>query len=524
MDATDTPLLMAIDQGTTSTRVCVFDRSGGLVSMAQRKHQQITPADGFVEHDPFEIYAMIQLLLTDVARDFLRLGLHISSIKACGISCQRETFVVWDRETGLPLHNAIVWLDTRSADIVSGLQGEHEARIRSKTGLPLSTYFSGTKLRWLYENDPVIQRAFDERSCYVGTMDSWIIYNITAQEQCPRFPPTDEGDVPEWMQHYRHVTDVTNAARTLLFDVRTNAWDPELCALFKVPMECLPTVLPCSGTLFGEIKSGLFRGIPIAGVAGDQSASLFGHMCYQPGSCKCTFGTGAFLLQNIGPEFALNDGGALTTIGYQIGGARPVYCLEGSVAIAGAALEWLARIGVLPSLAQVDEMIGEVIGDKSTVTFVPAFNGLFCPHWRADARGTILGISTYTNAGHIVRAAVEAIALQVFDLLECFATGGSYASGLCVDGGVVNSRLFTQILSNLCDVTVARTAMLESSALGAALLAGLTVGIYRGEADILQTIRNPTTDVAPSMAPAERREVLQRWKVALAKSFTAPDA
>lgn len=593
-------LLLAIDQGTTSSRALVFDSATGeVLASSQHRHAQICPRPGWCEHNPSEILGMVTVCLDDVARALTELGRSPSDVRACGLTCQRETVVVWDRKTGIPLYNAIVWLDTRTRGRVEALKAEWGDRFQARTGLPFSTYFSASKLEWLWENVPAVRAALARGSACVGTIDSWLMFKLLAKAE----GQADPGATPSCRDgasvHTVHKTDVTNASRTFLYDIVRNEWDPELCELFHVPLECLPTVHPSasmhSKRVFGVIASGPFAGVPVAGVAGDQHASLFGHCCFTEGSSKCTFGTGAFLLQNAGPAFRLIGNGILTTVAYRLDESLPAtYAFEGSIAIAGSALEWLRAIGVVDDVSKVDEMVERALQleaegatdaapqdkGKDRVVFVPAFSGLYCPYWRSDARGVLVGITQHTTRHHIVKAALEAVAFQVNDLVSAFsgpgdqgkegkgghegkeenkggpadsarlseaaarsvrisassplytqeklpqgtgAPAGEALACLSVDGGMTKSSVFLRILADILHTHIKRPETPEITSLGVAAMAGLTVGVYPDLDAVRAAVHGGRGVTAPAMPAPERGEALAAWRRALERSFGLAD-
>jgi glycerol kinase len=440
----------AIDQGTTSTRFVVVDGDGRIVVMEQLEHDQIYPRPGWVEHDPRQIWERTE---TVVAGALSQAGLAASDLDAVGITNQRETIVLWDRTTGVPVANAVVWQDVRTDDLVRELAGRlGPDRFRAETGLPLATYFSGPKARWLIDELDLRPRA-EAGEILFGTIDSWLIWNLTGN----------------------HATDVTNASRTMLMDLATLEWSEELCDAIGVPMVMLPEIRPSVGT-FG-VGRGVLEGVPISGVLGDQQAALFGQACYEPGMAKNTYGTGCFLLLNTGGEAVASEHGLLTTVAYQIEGSAPVYALEGSVAIAGAGVQWLRdNLGIIDTAPEVEAIAA---ADNGDVYFVPAFNGLFAPYWRSDARGVIVGLTRFADRSHIARAVLEAVAYQTRDVLDAMeADSGVLLDTLLVDGGMVHNDLLMQFQADLLGVPVARPVNAETTALGAAYAAGLASGVW----------------------------------------------
>ena len=454
--------ILALDQGTTSSRAILFDRQGQIVSQAQKEFTQIFPQPGWVEHDPREIWSTQAGVAAEAT---VKAGHNGSNIAAIGITNQRETAVVWNRHTGAPVYNAIVWQDRRTAAYCDELrEAGHEELIRHKTGLLLDAYFSASKVRWILDNVPNARQQAEAGELAFGTVDSWLIWNFT------------QGEL--------HVTDVSNASRTMLFNIHTLAWDDELLALFDIPRSMLPTVKQ-SSEVYGETKTTLFASkIPIAGIAGDQQAALFGQMCTRPGMVKSTYGTGCFMLMNIGETPKLSQHNLLTTISWQIDG-KVCYALEGSIFIAGAVVQWLRdNLGIIKTSSEIEQLATQV-ADTGGVCFVPAFAGLGAPHWDPYARGTIFGISRATKAAHIARAAVEAIAYQTMDVLKAMEADSDLSiAELRVDGGATANQLLMQFQADVLDTIVVRPSMAETTALGAAYLAGLAVGYWQDVPEI----------------------------------------
>ena len=483
----------AIDQGTTSTRFAVVDRSGRIVAVEHREHRQIYPHPGLVEHDPEEIRAATEAV---VERAIERAGIARSDLAAVGITNQRETTIAWNRVTGAALHPGIVWQDTRTAPLVERLALEGGSdRFRAKTGLPLATYFSGPKMRWMLDEVPDLARAVDAGDAVFGTIDSWLLWHLTGE----------------------HLTDPTNASRTMLMALDTLDWDDSLCSAMGVPRGALPAIRP-SVSVFGE-GIGVLGGVPVAGVLGDQQAALFGQTCFEPGTAKNTYGTGCFLLLNTGERPIPSTHGLLTTVAYVIDGGPAVYALEGSVAIAGAAVQWLRDgLGIVADTSEVERLASQV-SDNGGVYFVPAFNGLFAPYWRADARGVITGLTRYATAAHLARATLEATAYQTNDVVRAMeADSGVAMSTLFVDGGMVANELLMQFQADVLGVPVARPVAAETTVLGAAFAAGLAVGFFSG----LDEIRSLWTEQRrwePSMDPAERGRLLDGWHRAVEKAW-----
>ncbi len=485
--------ILALDQGTTSSRAIVFDQSGGIVSVAQREFRQIFPRPGWVEHDAAEIWATQSGVAADAVR---KAGLSATDIAAIGITNQRETTVVWDRKTGAPLCNAIVWQDRRTAAVCDRLKKSGKAAlIKRKTGLVIDAYFSGTKLAWILKNTPGAMARARAGELAFGTIDSWLVWNLTG------------GRV--------HVTDVSNASRTMLFNLKTCTWDDELLKLLGVPRAVLPEVR-ASSEIYGECSL-LGAPIPIAGIAGDQQAALFGQACTQSGMVKNTYGTGCFMLMNTGTKPVVSKKNLLTTIAWRIGG-RTEYALEGSIFIAGAVVQWLRDgLGLIKSSAEVEALAARV-PDNGGTYLVPAFAGLGAPHWDQYARGLIAGLTRGTSAAHLARAALEGIAYQVHDVLHAMQSdSGIRLKELRVDGGACANNLLMQFQADLLGVPVVRPRVAETTALGAAYLAGLAVGYWKDMAEIAsqwQVDRRFT----PGMKPSQRKAVLVGWNKALARS------
>ena len=454
--------ILALDQGTTSSRAIVFDRAGAIKALAQKELTQIYPRPGWVEHDPNEIWAT---QIAVAAEAMARAGIHARDIAAIGITNQRETAVVWDRASGEPIHNAIVWQDRRTAGYCDQLKaGGYEALITAKTGLVLDAYFSGTKLKWILDNVSGARSSANRGRLAFGTVDSWLVWKLSGGAA--------------------HVTDPTNASRTLLYNIHDGKWDDELLQLFDVPRELLPQVRPSSG-IVAETAGKLFAArIPIAGIAGDQQAALFGQRCIAPGTVKNTYGTGCFMLMHTGAQPVASRNKLLTTAACQIGAQRE-YALEGSVFVAGAVVQWLRDgLGIIKSSAEIEQLAASV-ADNGDVYLVPAFTGVGSPHWDPYARGAILGLTRGSGAGHIARAALESIAYQTADVLHAMeADSGIKLSELRVDGGATRNNMLMQFQADLLGVPVVRPRVTETTALGAAYLAGLAVGYWQDERDI----------------------------------------
>ncbi len=499
----------ALDQGTTSTRFLIFDHAGTVVGMAQREHEQIYPRPGWVEHDPQEIWARCKQVI-DGALD--QAGLQPPDLIAVGVTTQRETAVVWDRRTGQPVHNAIVWQDTRTDQLCSELaRVGGQDRFRARVGLPLATYFSGPKISWLLENVCGLRDRAEAGELAFGTIDSWCIWNLT-------------GGV--------HVTDVTNASRTMLMNLNSLDWDPEILATLGIPRAMLPEIRS-SSEIYGVCGAPL-AGVPVAGDLGDQQAALFGQTCFSAGEAKNTYGTGNFMLINTGTAPVPSESGLLTTLGYKIGAQPAVYCLEGSIAITGALVQWLRdNLGIISSSAEV-EGLAATVEDNGGCYFVPAFSGLFAPYWRSDARGVIAGLTRYVTKGHLARAVLEATAWQTREVLDAMrADSGVALSSLRVDGGMVFNNLLMQMQADVLGMPVIRPRVAETTALGAAYAAGLSTNFWTG----LEELRaNWQVDRCwePAADRADVEAEFRLWKKAVTRTFdwvdcppggrTGPDA
>ncbi|MBV8702421.1 MAG: glycerol kinase GlpK [Acetobacteraceae bacterium] len=483
----------ALDQGTTSTRFAVFDRAGAIVASAQREHRQIYPRPGWVEHDPAEIWETAQAVIVEALADG---GLAPRDLAALGVANQRETTLLWERATGRPVHNALVWQDTRTDGLAAELARDGGTdRFRDATGLPLASYFSALKLRWLLDSVPGARARAEAGDLLFGTVDTWLLWNLAGL----------------------HVTDVTNASRTQLMNLRSLAWDEALLGAFGVPRAALPSIVPSSGVL-GAAR-GLLAGVPVAGVLGDQQAALFGQACFDPGEAKGTYGTGCFLLVNTGEAPVASRHGLLTTLAYQRAGEAPRYALEGSIAVTGALVQWLRdNLGLIRASAEV-EALARSVPDNGGVYFVPAFSGLYAPHWRADARGIIAGLTGYARAPHIARAALEATAFQVVDVVRAMEEDtGTALRALRADGGMTTNGLLMQFQADMLGVSVVRPRVIETTALGAAYAAGLAVGYWRGLDEVREhwdTARTWT----PSMDAARREALTRSWRRAVTRSF-----
>ncbi len=488
----------AIDQGTTSTRFIVFDQNANIVASDQKEHRQIYPRPGWVEHDALEIWSNTQDVIQNAMR---KSGLRSDDITALGITNQRETCVLWNKETGQPYSNAIVWQDTRSQIICDRLSNNFGIdRFRQKTGLPLATYFSGPKIRWLIDNIPAIQRDIKKGIVLFGNMDTWIIWNLTGG-----------------IRNGVHVTDISNASRTMLMDLHTLKWDEELLAELGVPISILPRIVS-SSEVFGFTQSVLSQ-VPIGGDLGDQQAALFGQGCYQKGEAKNTYGTGCFLLMNTGTQPVISRNGLLTTAGYRIGNEPAVYCLEGSVAIAGALVQWLRDNLQFIDHSSDIEPLARTVQDNGDVYIVPAFSGLYAPYWKSDARGAIVGLTRYVNKGHLARAALEATAYQTREVLEAMELdSGVKLTTLKVDGGMVVNDLLMQFQADILNVPVVRPRVTETTALGAAYAAGLATSFWKSTDELLLNW-GKDKEWLPGMEASLRETFFKKWKKAVTKTF-----
>jgi glycerol kinase len=488
-----TRFIGAIDQGTTSSRFVVFDRAGATIAAAQREHRQIFPAPGWVEHDPIEIRDNCFAVIGEALQSA---GLTPRDLAAVGVTNQRETTVLWDRATGLPVHNALVWQDTRVDPLVADFARDGgQDRFRDRTGLPLASYFSALKLRWLLDSVPGARARAEAGDLLFGTIDSWLLWCLTG----------------------RHVTDVTNASRTQLMSLARLDWDAVLLTAFGVPRAVLPAIVPSSGAL-GEAAAPL-DGVPVAGILGDQQAALMGQACFAPGEAKNTYGTGCFLLMHTGTTPMPSRHGLLTTVAAQLGGAPATYALEGSIAITGALVQWLRdNLGLIRDSAEV-EALANTAPDNGGVYFVPAFSGLYAPHWRADARGIIAGLTRFAHRGHLARAVLEATAYQTLDVVQAMEQDSGIAlRELRVDGGMVGNETLMRFQADILDVPVVRPATAEATALGAAYAAGLAVGYWSG-LDDLRGNWAVARRWLPDMTAAHRADRVGSWRKAVERSF-----
>ncbi|XP_056351433.1 glycerol kinase isoform X1 [Oenanthe melanoleuca] len=502
------PLVGAIDQGTSSTRFLVFNaETAELLSHHQVEIKQEFPREGWVEQDPMEILNSVYECVEKTCEKMKELNIDISNIRAIGVTNQRETTVVWDKTTGEPLYNAIVWLDLRTQSTVEHLldkiPGRNKSFSKFKTGLPLSTYFSAVKLRWLLDNVEEIKQAVEEQRAMFGTIDSWLIWSLTGGK---------DGGI--------HCTDVTNASRTMLFNIHSLEWDPELCQFFDIPMEILPTVRS-SSEIYGVMESGALTGVPISGCLGDQSAALVGQMCFKDGQAKNTYGTGCFLLCNTGQKSVFSEHGLLTTIAYKMGRNNPpFYALEGSVAIAGAVVRWLRdNLGIAQSSQEVEELAAEV-GTSYGCYFVPAFSGLYAPYWEPSARGIICGLTQFTNKNHIAFAALEAVCFQTREILDAMNKDcGMPLNQLQVDGGMTNNKILMQLQADILCIPVVKPSMPETTALGAAMAAGAAEGVEVWSLNPGDLTTVTCERFEPQINPEESEYRYARWKKAVMKSM-----
>ncbi|XP_067258817.1 glycerol kinase isoform X4 [Chanodichthys erythropterus] len=508
------PLVAAIDQGTSSTRFLVFNaKTAELLSHHQVEIKQSFPKEGWVEEDPKEILQSVYECMDRTCEKLTQLNIDISNIKAIGVTNQRETTLVWDKETGEPLYSAIVWLDLRTQSTVERLinktPGRNKNHLKHKTGLPISTYFSAVKLRWLMDNVEKVHEGVLSHRAMFGTVDSWLIWCLTGGKK---------GGV--------HCTDVTNASRTMLFNIHTLDWDPELCTYFDIPMEILPKVRS-SSEIYGlmkissNLKSGPLTGVPISGCLGDQSAALVGQMCFTDGQAKNTYGTGCFLLKNVGTKPVMSDHGLLTTVAYKLGRDKPAcYALEGSVAIAGAVVRWLKdNLGIIQTSTELEKLAADV-GTSYGCYFVPAFSGLYAPYWEPSARGIICGLTQFTNRSHLAFAALEAVCFQTREILDAMnQDSGIHLSQLQVDGGMTSNRLLMQLQADILCIPVVKPSMPETTALGAAMAAGAAEGVSVWSLNPEDLTEVTSEKFEPQINPEESELRYARWKKAVQKAM-----
>ena len=497
--------VLSLDQGTTSSRAIIFDKAGSIVSTGQLEHEQILPKAGWVEHDPMEIWDNVREV---IGQALSKANLTRHDIASVGITNQRETAVVWDKNTGKPVYNAIVWQDTRTQSIVDRLAADGGVeRFKAKVGLPLATYFSGTKIVWILENVEGARAKADAGELLFGTTDSWVLWNLTGG--------TDGGV---------HATDVTNASRTMFMDLTTLSWDADILAIFDVPASMLPQIRS-SSEVYGTIHtSSLLREVPVAGILGDQQAATFGQAAFDTGESKNTYGTGNFLIFNTGEEIVHSKNGLLTTVGYKLGDAPAHYALEGAIAVTGSLIQWLRdNLGLINSADEV-EALANTVDDNGGAYFVPAFSGLFAPYWRADARGALVGLTRYVNKGHIARAALEATAFQTREVLDAVnADSGVDCVELKVDGGMIANNTLMQFQADILGVPVVRPVVAETTALGAAYAAGLAVGFWSSLDELRQNWQEDSR-WTPNMEDSERDRQMRNWKKAVTKTFDWVDA
>jgi glycerol kinase len=493
----------AVDQGTTSTRFMIFNKAGEVVAVHQLEHEQIYPQAGWVEHDAMEIWARTQ----DVIKGAMeKAGATAADIVAIGVTNQRETTVVWDKNTGKPYYHAIVWQDTRTDKICNKLAEDGgQDRFRKKVGLPLATYFSGPKIAWMLENVDGLRKAAEKGDAIFGNIDTWVIWNLTGG-----------------VNGGAHVTDVTNASRTMLMNLETLDWDDEILKIMGIPKQMLPEIRPSSDPgIYGETPAdGPVGGVvPVCGDLGDQQAAMVGQACLSPGEAKNTYGTGCFMLLNTGTDAVQSESGLLTTLCYQFGSKPAVYALEGSIAITGALVQWLRdNLNLIEKSADVEDL-AKTVDDNGGIYFVPAFSGLFAPYWKSSARGVVVGMTRYVNKGHVARAALEATAYQTREVLDAMnADSGVKLTALKVDGGMVYNELLMQFQSDILDVPVVRPKVAETTSLGAAYAAGLAVGFWKTEDDIRKNWGMDKT-WKPKMGADERKELFAGWKKAVTRTF-----
>jgi glycerol kinase len=501
-----TQLIAAIDQGTTSTRCMLFDKKGNVVGVVQKEHEQIYPRPGWVEHDPMEIWERTQEVIRECIAGLDNGSKTDKRIAAIGITNQRETAVVWDIRTGKPYHNAVVWQDTRTKEICDALAKDGgQDRFREKTGLPLATYFSGPKIKWMLDNVEGLRAAAERGEAIFGNIDTWLIWWLTGG-------PAGGA----------HITDVTNAGRTQLMNLRTLNWDDEILALLEIPQQMLPQIRPSSDPNFygfTTLEGPFGAKIPVCGDLGDQHAALVGQTCFKPGEAKNTYGTGCFMLLNTGTEIVPSESGLLTTMGYQFGNQPAVYALEGSIAITGALIQWLRdNLEIINTSSEV-ESLAQTVDDNGGIYFVPAFSGLFAPYWRSDARGAIVGMTRFVNKGHFARAALEATAYQTREVLDAMQSdSGVELQTLKVDGGMVVNELLMQFQADILGVPVVRPQVAETTALGAAYAAGLAIGFW-DNLDDLRTNWQIEKRWSPKMDHETRKALYTSWKKAVTRTF-----
>lgn len=492
--------VLAVDHGTTSTRAIMFNHDGDICSVAQREHRQILPQAGWVEHDGVEVWANTRVV---IAECLIQLDDPAATVRGVGVANQRETTIMWDRRTGVPVYNAIVWQDTRTQELIDVLSRDGGSdRIRAITGLPLATYFSGSKMNWILDNAEGARALAEQGDLLAGTMDSWLVWNLTGGPH---------GGA--------HVTDVTNASRTLMMDLTGLAWREDLAEIFGVPMSVLPTIVASSVDIAPVVGIAGLEGVPVAGILGDQQAASFGQAAVYPGESKNTFGTSNALLVNVGETPAISHNGLLSTVAYQLEGQRATYALEGVIAVSGSLIHWLRdNMELISEFAEIEELATRV-DDNGGVYIVPAFSGLFAPYWRSDARGVIVGLTHFVTRAHIARAALEAIGFQSAEIFHAMREdSGADIAEIRVDGGMVNNETLMQFHADTTGIPVIKPKVIESSALGAAYVAGLAVGFWSG----LEEIRDNWSEDKrwePKMSEPERAEALRQWSRAVERSF-----
>ncbi|MEV7781345.1 glycerol kinase GlpK [Kitasatospora sp. NPDC088351] len=490
--------IAAIDQGTTSSRCIIFGADGRIVAVDQQEHRQIFPQPGYVEHDAAEIWTRVRSVVRGALE---KAGLTRDDIRAIGITNQRETTVLWDRNTGEPVHNALVWQDTRTEGLCRELgRNVGQDRFRRETGLPLASYFAGPKIRWLLDNVEGLRERAEAGDILFGTMDTWVIWNLTGG-----------------VNGGKHVTDVTNASRTMLMNLHTMAWDEKIAESMGVPLAVLPEIRS-SAEVYGEAVGDL-AGVPVASALGDQQAALFGQTCFDEGEAKSTYGTGTFLLLNTGEKIVNSYHGLLTTVGYQIGDQKPVYALEGSIAVTGSLVQWLRdQLGIISTAAEI-ETLANTVEDNGGAYFVPAFSGLFAPYWRSDARGVIAGLTRYVTKGHLARAVLEATAWQTREVVDAMQKdSGVELTALKVDGGMTSNNLLMQNIADVLDAPVERPYVAETTALGAAYAAGLAVGFW-SDLDTLRANWHRAAEWTPRMDEATREREYKKWLKAVERTM-----
>ncbi|MEA1972200.1 MAG: glycerol kinase GlpK [Candidatus Cloacimonadota bacterium] len=487
----------AIDQGTTSTRFLLFDKQSNVIASHQVEHKQIFPQAGFVEHDPIEIWENTKLV---IRKTLEKSDLTSKNIISIGITNQRETTIVWNKKTGIPYHNAIVWQDTRTNKICKSYENKKEI-FQQKTGLPIATYFSGPKIKWLLDNITSLRNDTRNGDAIFGNIDSWLIWNLT-------------GGISGGM----HITDVTNASRTMLMNLKTLEWDDELLQLMNIPKEMLPEI-KSSSEVYGKTNSDVLQNVNISGILGDQQAALFGQNCFNKGDAKNTYGTGCFMLLNTGNEIVNSKYGLLSTVGYKIGNNEAVYALEGSVAIAGSLVQWMRdNFGLIENSAEITKL-AKSVKDNGGVYFVPAFSGLFAPHWDSSARGIIAGLTNFSNKGHLARAVLESTAFQSYEVFEAMQKDANIdITKIKVDGGMVVNRLLMQFQSDILKAQIVKPKIVETTALGAAYIAGLSVGYWK---DLSELKNNWKKDEIynPKLDSVKRDRLISQWQKAVSKSI-----